>query len=260
MTQQRQERPKRPSTTAQAEIELAIFLMDGSGSMCKPDEGAIDTYDGRKKEEHLVEIVQSTLETMYRSSKRDAFRVSLIHFSEEAEAEEVEVREAKTTYFPVEDALEVLKPPSEVTQGGLTSIVAALSKAREVLDAVNEDVGLPTNKFATVFLLTDGHENMQSAQEVYEELGKLHSHGLSPTMATVSFGMDTDEQLLLDIANEPSERQVRHLELAGVLGEIYQEPRKLFLRGHSDGEVTEAQAKAIRNFLNVLSMTIEQQD
>jgi hypothetical protein len=142
----------------------------------------------------------------------------------------------------------------------MTSIAAALSKANEVLDAVTDDVGLPVNKSATVFLLTDGHENMRPVEEVYGELGRLRSHAaLAPTIATVSFGMDADDELLLDIANEPSERQMRHLELAGVAHEIQQEPRKLFLRGHSEGEMTITQANAVRNFLNVLSETIERQ-
>ncbi len=160
-------------------------------------------------------------------------------------------------YFRTDAALKALKMPCEITGGGKTSIVAALAKAREVLDAVHADEGLPADKkFATVFLLTDGQENMQTAQEVHEEIGKLRAHPISPVIAVVSFGIDADDALLLTVANEPTERQVQHLQVAGVLGLISQEPRKLFLKGHSGGTVTKDQAEAIRNFLNVLSDSI----
>lgn len=259
MVQTMQEKPKGPLFSALAEVELAIFLLDGSGSMCKPEEGATKTYDRRTKATHLFEIMRETLGRMHTSTKSSAFRVALIYFSEEATTEEIEVGEARTTYFTPGAALEVLKVPCEVTHGGKTSIVSALSEAQKVLDAVSRDDGLPANKFATIFLLTDGQETVQTAKEVREELGKLRTHSLSPTVAVVSFGLDADDALLVDIANEPTERQVRHLELQGVLGLISQEPRRLHLKGHSEGEVTKQQAEAIRNFLNILTETIAQQ-
>lgn len=253
-----QEKPRGPLSSALAEVELAVFLLDGSGSMCNPDEGAAQTYDGRTKAEHLIEIMRATLTTMRDSpSKKESFRVALIYFAQEATAEKVQVDGAEMTYFRPDAALKALKMPCEITGGGKTSIVAALAKAREVLDAAYVDEGLPADKkFATVFLLTDGQENIQTAQEVHEEIGKLRSHPISPVIAVVSFGIDADDALLLEVANEPTERQVRHLEVAGLLGEISQEPRKLFLKGHSGGTVTKDQAVVIRTFLNVLSDSI----
>jgi len=254
-----EEKPRGPSSSDQRaveEVELALFLLDGSGSMCNPGEGATATYDGRKKAEHLLEITKETLARMHGGTKRDAFRVALITFAEEAIAAEVEVRGTKVSYFTPEAAIGALRPPCEITNGGKTSIVAALAKAREVLDTVAQDSGLPEKKSATIFLLTDGRETIRTAQEVRDELGKLRPHALAPTIAVVSLGTDADDELLLDVASEPTERQVRHLELAGVLGLISQEPRKLFLKGHSGGDMTKQQAEVIRNFLNVLSQTI----
>ncbi len=200
--------------------------------------------------------MRATLTTMHNSPKQPSFRVALIYFAQEATTEKVQVDGAEMTYFRTGAALEALKMPCEITRGGKTSIVAALAKAREVLETAKADVGLPAGKAATVFLLTDGKENMQTAQEVHAEIGKLCAHPISPAIAVVSFGIDADDALLLEVASVPSDRQVAHLEKAGVLGEISQEPLKLFLKGHSEGEVTERQAKAIRNFLNILSKTI----
>ena len=67
--------------------------------------------------------------------------------------------------------------------------------------------------------------------------------------------MDADEILLQGIASKPSERQIRHLDIAGVLSEL-PDKDKLFLQGHAKGgNITKKKIEAIRNFVETLSMT-----
>jgi hypothetical protein len=82
--------PDRPTMGSLSEAELLVFLLDGSGSMCNPDDGGTATYDGRTKAAHLCEIAKEVLSRLNRSEKRDTFRVALVYFAVQATIVEVE--------------------------------------------------------------------------------------------------------------------------------------------------------------------------
>ena len=108
---------------------------------------------------------------------------------------------------------------------------------------------------ATVFLFTDGQENVRGKDDVIQEAKKLLTYPLSPVIATISFGSDADESLLMEIASKPNDRQIRHLDISGVLSEL-PDTNKLYLQGHaSDGTITRRKIEAIRNFVETLSVT-----
>jgi len=65
------------------EVELLVFVMDGSGSM-----GSTDTFDRRRRADHLHELVKATLERLAKSTRKDIYRVSFIYFSDNVHVEE----------------------------------------------------------------------------------------------------------------------------------------------------------------------------
>jgi hypothetical protein len=65
-----------------------------------------------------------------------------------------------------------------------------------------------------------------------------------------------NKELLVQIASESSERQQRHLKLAKVANQL-ENINKLFIDGNVGGEITKQKAEALRNFVYVLSVTIE---
>jgi len=205
------------------EVELLVFVMDGSGSM-----NYTDTYDKRTRAEHLYELVKATLERLSKSSRRSAFRVSLIYFSDNVYVEEQEGRK----YFTIDEALQLLKNPVQVAGGRSTWIAGGLRKALEIVD-----------EFA-------------GKDAVRQVVSELKAHRLAPILATIAFGteQEMDKALLNEIASEASERQKRHLKIAGVASHL-PDPDKLYIDGHVGGEITRQKAEALRNFVYVLSAT-----
>ncbi len=59
------------------QVELLIFILDGSASMYENN-----TFDGIRKSDHLVSILNDTLERLLPSSNLSIFRISLIYFSD----------------------------------------------------------------------------------------------------------------------------------------------------------------------------------
>jgi hypothetical protein len=239
-----------------SKVELLVFLLDGSGSMSNPGEGGTATYDGRTKAEHLLDVVRGSLEEISKGDKARVFRVSLIYFAGEALIYEVETAGTPIKYFGLQTALQVLKNPCQVARGNGTSISKAAGAVRQVLDAFQNDViSMPESKAATIFLFSDGQENVTSKEDCQFQLESLRSHPLTPTIAAISLGIDADEDLLRDVASEPSDDQLRHLDIAGVLRYLPKHPYKLFLQGTAQGEITEGLSKAIRRFVDTLSKT-----
>ncbi|MEM3564669.1 MAG: VWA domain-containing protein [Candidatus Jordarchaeaceae archaeon] len=226
--------------------ELLVFVMDGSGSMLEPK-----TYDGKPKIDHLWDIVKAVLERLNTSSKRGTFRVSFIYFSEKPILEEV----GGAIYFPVDVALNHLKKATDVAGSGNTWIAGAVAKAGDVIDTFSGDIGVPKEKYATVFLFTDGLVTVGTNADVENEAKKLLSR-TDPitTIATISFGLDADENLLKKIASRPKDIQLQVLDKAGVISEL-PDPNTLFVQGHAQGELTKTKAQVIRNFVETLSLT-----
>ncbi len=230
---------------ATAEAELLVFVLDGSGSMT-----ATTTFDGKPKVEHLESIMVKLLDRLSKSSKAPAFRVAFVYFSESAILETGEGRK----YFPIDEALKLFSNPVAKAGGRNTAIADALETVGSVLDDFTKDEGIPSQRHATVFLLTDGQENMRGADDVREAARIVTSNVIAPTLATISFGVDADEILLKEIASRPSERQIRHLDMAQVLSHL-PDVTKLFIQGHADGKISEEKAEALRSFVETLSET-----
>ncbi|MHA1470287.1 MAG: vWA domain-containing protein, partial [Candidatus Asgardarchaeia archaeon] len=230
-------RPEIPGSMPVSEVELLVFVMDGSGSMSETC-----TPDGRSKAEHLYDIVHGVLNRLMNSSKKDVFRISFVYFSDTIKVEEIN----NSCYFPIDIAISNLRNPLDVVGGGSTAIADALAKVNEIFDKFSEDEGIPEDKKATVFLFTDGQENIRGKDDVIQEAKKLLTYPLSPVIATISFGSDADESLLMEIASKPNDRQIRHLDISGVLSEL-PDTNKLYLQGHaSDGTITRRKIEAIR--------------
>jgi Mg-chelatase subunit ChlD len=229
-----------------SQAELLIFVMDGSGSMTETK-----TLDGREKADHLYDIVKAVLDRLSKSTKEPNFRVAFIYFSEEPHVETV--KNAK--YFKVNDAIRVLKKSTDVAGGGKTAIADALEKANEIIEEFKNDPGVPQKRYATVFLFSDGLENIKKREDVEEAAMKIKNKtDISTFLATISFGTDADEELLRKIASQASDLQRTVLDREGVLSEL-PDPNILFIQGHAGGSITERKARAIRNFVETLSLT-----
>ena len=223
--------------TAIEEAELLMFLLDGSGSMAETT-----THDGRQKVEHLMEVMSALLDRLKRGTAAARFRAQAIYFA------------AQPIPMPKYHMLNefVVENPVEKTGGGSTAIAKTLDTTGSLLDSFESDETLPDDKYATVFLVTDGQENMGG--DVPKASSKLKGHLIAPIIATVGIGADADESLLLETASETSERQLRHLGDYGLL-KYMPDQSKLYLRAHEAGRITEDTAEALRRFVYVLSAT-----
>jgi uncharacterized protein YegL len=234
-----------PDTSSVAEAELLVFLLDGSGSMSQTN-----TFDGRSKEDHLVELVEWLLKRLQKGSKQSAFRVSYVYFSDWVEVE----TEEDQKYWTMDVAIDKLTSPVQRAGGGKTALADAINAVNDIVKTFNTDEGIPAQKNVTVFLFTDGNENVRKPEDVNSEAKQLLTIDPTPIIATISVGMDADEDLLMEIASEPNERQLRHLDLSGVIHHL-PDQNKLFLQGHVDGTVSEEKAEALRMFVETLSET-----
>ena len=195
--------------------------------------------------------LREVLERLARSEKNDLFRISYIYFNDKAQL----VCEDGISYFPIDQAKELLGNPVHIMQGGATSIVNALSEVTEVFDDYLASTELPAEKKATIFLFTDGQENVGTKNDVIKKAMEIITYDLSPILATISFGADADEELLKEIACPPSDKQLRHLDMAGVLDDL-PDRNKLFVQGKGVGPtLTNRKVEAIRMFVETLSKT-----
>lgn len=234
------------------EIELLIFILDGSGSMKE------------KKANLLASLVKGVLKRLESSATNETYRAALIYFATDALVE----KEDEQIYLDLTTAIEKIKNPYERLLRdviyknnpetinpiiGNTNIFPVLTNTLKILIDFQRDNSLPSDKRATVFLFTDGHFH-DLDNEAQELINQIHSHPISPTMATIAFGEDAKFDDLMEMASETNDRQKRHLEIAQVLNHL-PNSEKLFLMGHEGDEITESKIEAIRNFLNTLTQT-----
>lgn len=235
------------------EIELLIFILDGSGSMKE------------KKADLLTQLVKGLLERLEASPTNETYRVTLMYFALKTVVERVN----KDVYLNLSKAKEVLQNPferllNEVTDTsdansinaviGRTFILPVLNNTLNLLNDFYHDEALPSEKRATIFLFTDGHFHDLDNQ-AQDLINQLHAHPTSPTIATIAFGADAKISDLMEIASETNDRQKKHLEIAHVLNHL-PDPGKLFLVGHEGDQITKDKIEAIRNFLNTLTQTV----
>ncbi|MBD3157567.1 MAG: VWA domain-containing protein [Candidatus Lokiarchaeota archaeon] len=224
------------------EVELLLFLLDGSGSMTQTN-----THDKRKKVEHLMDVMTDFIPRIKSSSAAPRFRVQNVYFSDKPYPQ--------AQYQTIGDF--EIDNPVEKAGGGRTAIADTLLKSRDLIDEFNGDDTLPNDKYATVFLITDGRETSQG--DVEGSASMLKGHSVGPLLATVGVGKDADEDLLLKIASEPTPRQIRHLDQHHLL-QYMPNQDKLYLRAHEEGQITKKTAEALRRFVYVLSKTAKKEE
>ncbi|MEQ9714976.1 MAG: vWA domain-containing protein [Candidatus Asgardarchaeum sp.] len=238
-------RPDIPKFIPTAEAELLIFLLDSSTSMA-----STKTFDGRTKSTHLYLLVQHLLKRLLKSPKRNTFRFCFIYFSDIIKV----LKSYTSEYYPVNIALKILKEPFDIIPGGATAIGYALREAMKVLDHFMKDEGIPDVKSSTIFLFTDGRENLISHDNLIAIANQLKSHIIAPSLATISLGKDADKNTLIEIASNPNDRQLRHLDMANLI-DFLERKDKLFLEGHEGDKFTRKRVEILRNFVETLSTT-----
>ena len=240
---------------------LVVFVLDRSLSMSEPR-----TYDYRWKWEHLVELVERLVTRFSRSKMSRAFRVGFVWFSDDV----VSLSDGPRHYFevvPENKALEVFRRSLEDNRPrGMTAMADALEEARRIIEEYMGDTRLPSEKYASVFLFTDGKETRRSvedvartAQLIYNDTAKRLAE-LNPrnrvSIATIAMGLDADRETLRDIASFLRESQRKVLEERGLIE--YVDPpyhEKMFIDSPRDDRITREWEEAVRRFVERLSET-----
>jgi hypothetical protein len=240
---------------------LVLFVLDRSLSMSEPK-----TYDHRGKWDHLVELVEKLVERLSRSSMAPVFRVGFVWFSDDVTV----VREGERSYFPVVEgnpALRVFRSSLEANKPyGMTAMADALEAARGVVEEYIADNSIPSEKYVTIFLFTDGKETKRTPEDVVEEADKINTElkeklsELNPRnrigLATIALGLDADRETLRTIASFLRDAQRKVLEERGLI-DIVDPPyhEKMFIDAPADDRITREWEEAVRRFVERLSET-----
>ncbi|BEP16793.1 hypothetical protein PYJP_01450 [Pyrofollis japonicus] len=240
---------------------LIVFVLDRSLSMSEPK-----TYDHRSKWEHLVELVERLVQRLARSNMAPVFRVGYVWFSDDVQT----VRSGNSLYYPVTEdnpALQIFRESlKENKPYGMTAMADALASVREIVEEYIRDETLPSEKYVTVFLFTDGKETKRTPEDVVEEAEKLTNETaeklrqLNPRnrlgLATIALGLDADRETLRAIASFLRDAQRKVLEERGLL-EIVDPPyhEKMFIDAPRDDKITKEWEEAVRRFVERLSET-----
>ncbi len=240
---------------------LTLFVLDRSLSMSEPK-----TYDHRWKWEHLVDLVRRLLKRFEASKMAPAFRVGFIWFSDDVQV----VREDGRSYFPVtrnNPALKTFEKSLEENKPyGMTAMADALEAAGRVVEEYIADRHIPSEKYVTIFLFTDGKETKRSPEdvarvaqklttEIQEKLKNLNARNRL-SIATIAMGLDADRETLRDIASFLRDSQRKVLEERGLI-DIVDPPyhEKMFIDAPKDDKITKEWEEAVRRFVERLSET-----
>ena len=240
---------------------LVVFMIDRSISML-----ARKTYDGREKWLYMIEFVEALLRRLERSRMAAAFRVGFVWYNEEADI----VQADNKLYYPVVPynyALDVFrKSVEQVYPEGYTSIASALKAASIIVDDYINNRALPSEKYTTLFLFSDGKETLLTDIDVIKaanyikntlenKLKKLNDRNRL-SLATIGLGLDADRKLLREIASYLRKVQRQVLRDKGLLG--YVDPpyhEKMFLDITAEGVITREWEEVARRFIERLSET-----
>jgi len=237
-------------------VELLIFLLDGSGSMREKK-----TLDGRTKSEHLMDIINGkdgVLNRLTKSTANNRFWVSFIYFGNEVVV--AKSTQSNIEYFPIAEGEEIFKDPvTFFNPRSQTAIADALNEAHKILIRFNSDIGMPTNKHSTIFIFTDGKENIKTEDDIKRIVGTMKATPPEPAFATVSFGIDANVELLKSISSQANETQIRHMKMNRVASHL-ENPNILYVKGHVDDKITNEISEVIRNFVEILSKTPDIKD
>jgi len=211
------------------------------------------TEDRRAKRDHLMDIVNDFMGRLKSSTVCDRYRIAPVYFSSA-------VYTAEPQYSNPREVL--VEDPVDICGGSKTAIAKALRKCIEIHDQFMTDNTLPDEKFCTVFLFTDGNDDVSGDKAVLNAASDLREHlkdqSRQPSLATVAFGREADTRLLATIASELSERQKRHLRNAQIY-DLLPDKNKMFILGHSEGVVTRETVEMLKRFVWVLSKTVKEE-
>ena len=240
---------------------LTLFVLDRSLSMSEPK-----TYDHRWKWEHLVELVERLLQRFARSKMAPAFRVGFVWFSDDIYV----VERGGKRYFPVVPHNPALRAFRETLEDnkpyGMTAMADALEAAEKIIMDYIADQSLPSEKYVTIFLFTDGKETKRSPDDVARVAERLNTEVLQRlrqanprnrlSIATIAMGLDADRETLRDIASYLRESQRKVLEERGLI-EIVDPPyhEKMFIDAPKDDKISKEWEEAVRRFVERLSET-----
>jgi hypothetical protein len=205
------------------EARLIVFALDASGSMHRDEDGARQTYDGRRKSEHLSEVLRGVVERLKVSNVRNSFFVSLVNF---AGAPYVHtIRNAKMAHIG-HAAEYILSPRFDYranVSGSGTNIARALEASVKLIDDVLSDPAngrLASEWHALIVLITDGQDT-KSRQAVIDfaatiavERAALESRRIR--LACVGIGNTSDIRLLTEIASEADATDLDRFGKAGL--------------------------------------------
>lgn len=246
------------------EARLIVFALDASGSMRNPEENACATFDGRRKSDHLTEILRRTVDRLLKSTARDSFYISFVSFAGDAAAHHVDGA-------PISH---VTRVAPYVTRQGFdyaagssgygTNLSNALKTSVSVIDDALDD---PKNKelasvwHALVVLITDGRDTVDE-KAVYAQAGRIATQraGLSHktvTLAGVAIGDDCQMKLLGDIVSEADDLSLQRLEMKGLTRYLVtpageRRPRLLIHVDANDANYGDV----IRGFVDIVSHTV----
>jgi len=210
-------------TSRTMKARLIVFLLDGSGSMCNPNDGAQNTFDGKKKSEHLQGIFRQTVEALNKSNARGSFYCGLICFAGRPAV--VEVSGSKMVHISHLNH-HVTQPCFNyvaLSTGDGTDLSAALDSAVTLVDAV---LAAPENKYiatewsAVVILVTDALDTVdeQKVRKTVAQIGikraALESGRID--VGCVGIGTDVKEALLVEIASKPTSETKQMLAKKGL--------------------------------------------
>lgn len=234
------------------EVELLIFLLDGSGSMnWRSNYDSNGNRYGKKKVDYQTELVEGLIDRLKNSSVRGRFRCVIIYFATKIYFDD-KLQSKYTTLdnIKVENAVQKAK-------AGRTAIVKALKSAEKIIDTFIQDKSLPKEKFASIFLFTDGgeSENTSGRKAVEEITEQIKSGKILPSLATISFGPKAHESLLEKISSDLRPNQLRALNNAGILRHLTN-INKAFIQGHENGVITDEKIEILRTFVYVMSSTV----
>lgn len=231
------------------EVELLMFVLDGSDSMNRPIRGNTK----KTRSEKQAEIANKLIERLSGDAHGPRYRIGVIYFAKVS-------KNGLSSNYTTLDKVKIKNATDEIKlgEGGETLISKALKEAKSIIDDFLGNKSLPKDKFVDIFLFTDGAETGNS-KDVEEIAEKIKKHPLCEiSLITISFGEDTDEDLLEEIASAPLPRQLSKLDKKGLLSKsnnILKNQNKLFLIGHEDGTITKQKVEALRNFIYILSST-----
>lgn len=252
----------RTSTTLRA--RLIVFALDASGSMFNKADGACQTFDGRRKSEHLAEIFKDAVCRLAQSKSSASFYAGVIAFAGTPAVLEI----SGSRMVHISHLKNHVCSPSfdyvSHAKGIGTDVAGAIDAAVTLIDGVlsSPDARYIATKWsACVIFISDAIDSSgdDRVRETIARIGMTRS-GLASgqiDVGCVGIGTDLRESLLIDMASTPSPSTRQVLTRQGLAP-------KLLTRSTGDSALAikvstkdPAYPNVIRGFVDVVSQTTQ---